>query len=75
MVTGSIDDQDMNRHAISFDEAIDLLRNRVETTVSENPLRVTVTLDPETANVSVTLDGDMNVTDVGRGLRTNADTP
>jgi hypothetical protein len=72
MVTESIDGPEMDVHANSFDEAIDLLQNRVETTVSDDPLRVSITLRVETASFAIVLDDDMNVVDFDRSPRTDA---
>ncbi|WP_323192064.1 hypothetical protein [Halostella sp. PRR32] len=71
MATGLIDNREMDIHSPSFDEAIDLLQNRVETTVSKDPLRVLITIEDETASFTVTLDDDMNVISFDRSSQTD----
>lgn len=66
MATGLADNQELDIHTPTFDEAIDLLQHRVETTRSTDPLHVAVTMNLEAAAVTVTLDADMNVVDLDR---------
>lgn len=63
MATGVIDNQAIDMHSIAFDEAIDLLQNRVETRVSKDPLRISVIIKGETKAFTVTLNNDMDVVD------------
>lgn len=65
-VIGFLDDQGIDALAPSFDEIVDLLRSRVETTVTEEPFRVLVTIEGGAATLSVSLDHDMNVVDLDR---------
>jgi hypothetical protein len=64
-VIGFLDDQGIDILSPSFDEIVDLLQNRVETTVTEEPFRVSVTIEGEKTALSVSLDDDMNVVDIG----------
>lgn len=66
MVTGSMDNREMDPHSLSFEAAIDLVRNQVETSVTTEPLRFSITIGGETAAFTITLDSDMNVIDVER---------
>ena len=65
-VIGFLDDLGIDILAPSFDEVVDLLRHRIETTVAEDPFRVTVTIQGGAESLSVSLDDEMNVVDVGR---------
>jgi len=65
-VIGFLDDLGIDILAPSFDEVVDLLQNRFQTTVVEDPLHVTVTLQSDTEQLSVSLDDEMNVIDVDR---------
>lgn len=69
MATGLMASQEMDIHALSFEEAIDLVQNRVETAVSRDPLRMSITIQAERTAFSVTLDSDMNVVDLDRHLQ------
>lgn len=75
MASGLVDNQEMDIHSPSFDEAIDLLRNKVQTTVSKEPLRVSITIEGETRTFAVTLDEDMNVLESDRRLQSEIGTP
>ena len=50
----------------TFPEIIELLQHRVETTVTEEPLRVSVTIEGEEQSLSVSLDDDMDVVGLDR---------
>lgn len=52
--------------APAFDDVIELLQHRSETTVASDPLRVTVTIRGEGERLVVALDEDMQVVDVDR---------
>ncbi len=65
-VIGFLDNEGIDVLAPAFDEIIDLLQNRIETTVTEEPFRVKVTIEGEAATLSVTLDDDMNVVGLDR---------
>lgn len=52
---------------LSFEEAVEVLETRVETTTSEDPIRRSVTVRGERTTFAVTFDDDMNVVD--RDLR------
>lgn len=60
-VIGFLDKQGVDVLAPGFDELVDLLRTRVETTVTEEPFRVAVTIAGEPESLSISLDDDMNV--------------
>jgi hypothetical protein len=75
MATGLIDNQELDIHSPSFEEAVNLLQNSVETTVSKGPLRVSITIKGETSTFTITLDDDMNVLDFDRRLRSETATP
>ena len=74
MATGLIDNQEPDIHSPSFEEAVSLLQSRVETTVSNGPLRVSTTIEGETSTFTITLDDDMNVLDLDRRLRSETAT-
>jgi len=63
---GFLEDQGIDVLSPSFQEVVDLLQTRFETTVTDDPLRVTVTIDGEASTLGVSLDEDMNVVDVER---------
>jgi hypothetical protein len=65
-VIGFLEDQGFDVLSPSFQEIVDLLRTRFETTVTDDPLRVTVTIDGEVTTLEVSLDEDMNVVDLER---------
>lgn len=65
-VIGFLDDYGIDVLAPSFDEVIDLLQNDFETTVTEEPFRVTVTIEGDAKTLHVSLDDDMNVVDLDR---------
>jgi hypothetical protein len=69
-----IDDQELDIHSPSFEEAVGLLQSSVETTVSKGPLRVSITIEGETSTYTITLDDDMNVLDLDRRLRSETAT-
>ena len=59
MATGLIDNQELDIHSPSFEEAVTLLQGSVETAVSKGPLRVSITIEGETSTFTITLDDDM----------------
>jgi hypothetical protein len=61
MITGLTDNHEPDIHSLSFDDAIDLLQRRVETSVSKDPLRICITINVATTPFTITLDDDMNV--------------
>jgi len=65
-VIGFLDNEGLDVLAPTFDEIVDLLQNRVETTVMEEPLHISVTIEGETGRLSITLDDDMNVVGLDR---------
>lgn len=74
MATGSIDNQELDIHSPSFEEAVNLLQNSVETTVSKNPLRVSITINAETSTFTITLDDEMNILDIDPRIRSETPT-
>lgn len=64
MTTGAIYSQELDIHAPSFDQTIDMLQTSVETTVSEDPFRVTVRIQGETSTTSIQFDREMNIVDM-----------
>ena len=65
-VIGFLDDLGIDILAPSFDEVVELLQNRFETTVMTEPFQVTVTIQGEGGTLSVSLNDEMTVVDVGR---------
>lgn len=65
-VIGFLDNEGIDVLAPAFTEIVDLLQNRVETTVAEEPFRVSVTIEGEAQSLSVSLDDDMNVVGLDR---------
>jgi ribosomal protein S27AE len=65
-VIGFLDDEGLDVLAPTFDEIVDLLQNRVETTVVEEPFRVSVAIEGEAGRLSISLDDDMNVVGLDR---------
>jgi hypothetical protein len=74
-VIGFLDDLGIDILAPSFGEVVDLLQNRFETTVTADPVHVTVTIQGEAETLSVSLDGDLDVMDVDQSPRRGTDTP
>jgi hypothetical protein len=68
-VIGALDHLGVDALAPSFDEVIGLLRDRLETTVSADPLRVSTTVDAGDTTLCVLLDGDGNVVGIDRSAR------
>lgn len=75
MATGLVETGELDIHSPSFDEAIDLLRNQVETRVSTDPIHVTLTLELGSATVTLTLDAEMNLIDFDRTDRSDVASP
>ena len=73
-VIGFLDDLGIDILAPSFDEVVDLLQNRFQTTVAEDPFRVMVAIEGKVATLNISLDDDMNVIDVDQSPRTDAGT-
>lgn len=65
-VIGFLDNQGIDVLAPSFNEIVDLLQTRVETTVTEGPFRVSTTFEGEAESLTVSLDDDMNVVALDR---------
>lgn len=65
-VIGFLNDQGIDILAPSFDVVVELLQNRFRTAVAERPFRVTAAIDGEGETLRVSLDDDMNLTDVDR---------
>jgi hypothetical protein len=66
-VVGFLDNEGTDVLAPAFTEILKLLQNGVETTVTEDPFRVSVTIEGQDEALSVSLDGDMNVVGLDRG--------
>jgi hypothetical protein len=75
MATGLADDGELDIRSPSFAEAVDLLRHRVDTTVSTDPLHVSITMELESMSVTATLDAEMNVIDFERTVHADVVTP
>jgi hypothetical protein len=60
-VIGFLDDEGIDVLAPAFTEILDLLQDRVETTVTEEPFAVSVTIEGEAKTIGVSLDDEMNV--------------
>lgn len=60
-VIGFLEDQGTDVLEPSFDEIVDLLRNRFETAVTADPFRVSVSVEGDARTLTVSLDDDMNV--------------
>ena len=73
-VIGFLDDLGIDILAPSFDEVVDLLQSRFQTTVTEDPFRVIVAIEGKAATLNVSLDDDMNVIDVDQSSRTDTGT-
>ena len=65
-VIGFLDDLGIDILAPSFDEVVDLLQSRFETTVTTEPFQVTVTIQGEGARLSVSMNDEMAVVEVDR---------
>ncbi len=65
-VIGLLDELGIDALAPSFEEIIDLLHHRLETTVAESPFRVSVTVEGDGRTLEVTLDADLDVVAVDR---------
>ncbi|NHN47929.1 helix-turn-helix transcriptional regulator [Halostella sp. JP-L12] len=65
-VVGFLDDEGIDALAPDFDEILGFLQTDVETTVTEDPFRVSVTIEGEEESLSVTLDDGMNVVGLDR---------
>jgi len=66
-VIGFFDELGIDVLAPSLEEVVDLLREGVETTVSEDPFRVTVTIHGAAKQLEVSVDDEMSVVDLDRG--------
>lgn len=65
-VTGLLDDRELENLTRSLTEAIDLLQNGVQTTVSKDPFRVSITIDAGDTTYATVLDEYMKVVDFDR---------
>lgn len=65
-VIGFFDDRGIDALAPTFEEIVKLLESHSETSVSEDPFHVTVTISGEKESISVKFDEDMDVLDVDR---------
>lgn len=65
-VIGFLYTQDVNVLAPSIDEVVTVLRTQVTTSITEDPFRVSATVESGSDDLAVTLDGDMAVTQVSR---------
>jgi hypothetical protein len=61
MATRMIANHEADIRALSFREAVDLLQNKVETSISEDPFRISVTVTIGATPFTVTLNDDMTV--------------
>jgi hypothetical protein len=66
-VIAFLDELGIDVLAPSLEEIVELLRAGVETTVSEDPFRVTVSIQGEAKTLDVSVDDEMNVVDLDRG--------
>jgi hypothetical protein len=65
-LTGQLD---LDSEEQTVDDAIELLRDGVETEISRSPLRVSISIELETMAVSLTVDDAMNVIEFDRDPR------
>ncbi len=65
-VVGFLANEGIDVLAPDFSEILEFLQTRVETTVTEDPFRVSVTIEGQDEALSVSLDGDMNLVDLDR---------
>lgn len=65
-VIGFLDERGIDVLAPSFDEVMELLQNHFETDVTEEPFRVSVTIEDGEETLGVTLDENMNVVAIDR---------
>lgn len=75
MATRMIANHETDIRVLSFEEAIDLLQNKVETSVSEDPFRISVTVTIGATPFTVTLDNGMNVIRFDESPETDVVTP
>jgi hypothetical protein len=75
MATGPTDNQALDIHFLTFEEAVDILQNEVDISVSNNPLRITLTVEVGPTDFSHTLDDNMTVIDFDRNPPTDGGTP
>ena len=75
MATRMIANHETDIRVLSFEEAIDLLQNKVETSVSEEPFRISVTVTIGATPFTVTLDDGMNVIRFDESPETDVVTP
>jgi len=73
-VIGFLAEEGIDVLAPELSELVDTLQNRVETSVSEDPFRVSVTIEGEAGMLTVSLDDSMNVVDQDRRTRPDAGT-
>lgn len=65
-VIGFLDNHGMDILTPSFDELVDLLQTRFNTSVTEEPFRAAVTIEGATESLTVTLDDSVNVVETDR---------
>jgi ribosomal protein L37E len=65
-VIGFLDEQGIDVLAPSLEEIVGLLQHRVETTISERPFRVTVSIAGKRGTLDVSLDDELSVTSLDR---------
>jgi hypothetical protein len=62
---------EMDIDSPAVDEAIELLQNSVETSITTEPLRVSLCIEVETAVFTLTLNDEMNIVEFDRKPRTD----
>ncbi|WP_152042976.1 DUF7351 domain-containing protein [Salinigranum salinum] len=65
-VIGFLDQHGIDVLAPSLEEIVDILQHNIETAVTKDPFRVTATVANGTDELTVMLDGEMNLVDVKR---------
>lgn len=65
-VIGFLDAQGIDVLAPAFEEIVDLLRTRVDTTVEAEPFRVSTTFEGDATSLTVTVDDELNVVALDR---------
>jgi hypothetical protein len=73
-VIGFLNDLGIDILSPAFDVVVDLLQNRFRISVDEGPFRVTAAIEGKEETLRVSLDEDMNVTDVERSGWTEIET-
>jgi len=65
-VVGFLANEGIDVLAPGFTEILELLQSRVETTVTEEPFRVSVTIEGDTETLNVSLDDDLDIVGLDR---------